>query len=376
MRFNKLLVLLVPLASVFTFSPASAASSGAVYTMTNAPEDNQIVVFSRDTQGLLTLQGSVSTGGKGSGGGLDPLASQGSLVLMNDGPRDFRLSDYFHRSHDDDNWLMAVNAGSNDISVLHVTEHGLQLASRTGSGGNLPISVTNAGNLVYVLNNGERPNITGFWLTPRGRLIPLPYSTRKLGDGNYAQIAFNPTGRALVITDKANNRLVVFRMTFLGIPERTPETTASSGQVPFAIDFDDKGHVLIAEAATNAVSSYRLRRDGSLQVITASEPNNQIATCWIVVSDFGDVFTTNPGTNSLSSFHVDRRGRVSLLNGVAATGQTPLDADLAGHDRFLYAVDPVAGAIDMFQVENDGSLTSLGTIAAGINTFAQGMAAY
>ncbi len=376
MRFYKLAVLLVPLACAFTFSPANADSSGAVYTMTNAPEDNQIVVFTRNPQGLLSLQGTVSTGGKGSGGGIDPLASQGSLVLMDDGAKDFGLSYYFRRKHDDDNWLMAVNAGSNDISVFHVTSDGIDLASQTPSGGTFPVSITNAGNLVYVLNNGDQPNITGFWMAPHGRLIPLPHSTRQLSDGNYAQIAFAPSGRALVITDKANHRLLVYRMTFLGIPENDPETTASSGQVPFAIDFDDKGHVLVAEAATNAVSSYRLRRNGSLQVITASELNNQIATCWIVVSEYGDVFTTNPGTNSLSSFHVDRRGRVSLLNGVAANGQAPLDIDLGGDDQFLYAVDPPAGAIDMFKVEEDGSLTSLGTIAAGIDIFAQGLAAF
>ena len=77
--------------------------------------------------------------------------------------------------------------------------------------------------------------------------------------------------------------------------------TPSSGAVPFGVDFDRKGHLLVVEAGANAVSSYDIAHDGSLQTISASVANGQAATCWIVVNQRGDIITTNPGTNSLSS---------------------------------------------------------------------------
>src|SRR5260370_10247165 len=59
--------------------------SGAVYTMTNDASENSILVYSRNSNRLLTFQGPVSTHGRGSGGILDPLQSQGSVVLSQDG---------------------------------------------------------------------------------------------------------------------------------------------------------------------------------------------------------------------------------------------------------------------------------------------------
>ena len=49
------------------------------------------------------------------------------------------------------------------------------------------------------------------------------------------------------------------------------------------------------EAGANAVSSYHISPDGSLKIISASVPNGQAATCWIVVNRRGDIITTNPG---------------------------------------------------------------------------------
>ncbi|MBI3772415.1 MAG: beta-propeller fold lactonase family protein [Gammaproteobacteria bacterium] len=337
---------------------AQAHSGGAAYTMTNAPEDNRIVVFSRDAQGILIKTDAVSTGGKGSGGGLDPLASQGSLVLADEGK-----------------WLLAVNAGSNDISVFRVKNDGIELSDRTGSGGSFPVSVTVSEHIVYVLNNGVPANITGFRLSDHGQLVPLPDSTRALGSGSFGQVAFDAQRKSLVVTDKANNRLLVYRTREHGLPDVTPVVSASAGNVPFGVAFDRVGHLLAVEAGSNAVSSYDLLRDGSLQTITASAANGQIATCWIVVNQRGDVITTNPGTHSLSAFHVDAQtGAVTLLNGLAGAGDRPLDIDVSKDGRFVYAVDPANGGVDMFKIEHDGSLTGMGNVDGGLPLFAQGMA--
>ncbi len=348
------------IATVFLLGPigAQAHSEGAAFTMTNAPDDNKIVMFSRDAHGLLTKTGAISTGGKGSGGGLDPLASQGSLVLV-----------------DESKWLLAVNAGSNDVSVFRVKEDGIELKDRINSGGSFPVSVAIAENTVYVLNDGAPANITGFKMDSHGQLTPLPNSTRALGEGSFSQVAFDTRKKALVVTDKANNRILVYHIHAHGLPAIAPEAATSSGSVPFGIVFDKQNHLLVVEAGSNAVSSYDFMRNGGLKTITASAANGQIATCWITVNQRGDIITTNPGTHSLSTFRVDpQTGVVSLRNGFAGTGDRPLDIDVSKDGRFVYAVDPGNGGVDMFRIENDGSLTGMGSVDGGLPLFAQGMA--
>jgi hypothetical protein len=78
----------------------NSAGSGAVYAMTNDAVDNRILVYSRNSNGLLTFQRSVSTHGRGSGGIIDPLESQGSVVLSEGG-----------------SFLYAANAGSGTITT-------------------------------------------------------------------------------------------------------------------------------------------------------------------------------------------------------------------------------------------------------------------
>lgn len=354
-------------ALIFCIAVEPAFADGAAYTMTNADDNNQIVVFNRDDNGLLTKVDVVSTGGKGSGGGIDPLGSQGSLVLTDDIGH--------HGNLQGDEFLLAVNAGSNDVSVFRAGNNSIKLRDRAGSGGSFPVSLSVFGNTFYVLNNGAPANITGFKLDSFGHIHAIQHSTRLLGDGSYGQVAFDPRGKFLVIADKVNNRLLVYRMHHNGIPSAVPVITPSSGAVPFGVDFDRKGHLLVVEAGANAVSSYDIDQDGSLHLISASVPNGQAATCWIVVNHSGDVITTNPGTNSLSSFHIDAgTGIVTLLSGTAGVGDAPLDIDMSKNGRFAYAVDPGNGGIDMFRIEQDGSLTGLGNVNGGLSIFAQGMA--
>src|SRR5829696_1418540 len=111
--------------------------SGAVYVLTNQPS-NAVAAFDRAPDGALTPAGMFSTGGSGNPVAepgdppTDPLASQGSLILSQDN----RL-------------LFAVNAGSNEISVLAVGQTGLTLVDKVPSGGTRPISLTLHKDLLY-----------------------------------------------------------------------------------------------------------------------------------------------------------------------------------------------------------------------------------
>ena len=352
-------ILMISTVGVFADGTRDDEKVGAVYAMTNAATGNEVVIFDRDFEGMLTSAGSIATGGTGSGSALDPLGSQGALVLSEDG-----------------RWIVAVNAGSNEISVLRILRDGLALADKVDSGGVFPVSVTVYHNLVYVLNAGGSPNITGFRLSHIGKLIPLEKSTRSLGTGGFAQVGFDPEGETLVVTDKADNKILVYSVSHDGLPGMTPVTSPSYGVTPFGFIFDQRGHLLVVEAGTNAVSSYKILPDDTLQVISGSVPNGQIAACWIAGNERGDVFTDNPGTHSISAYtEMAGEGSLVLLNGVAGTGNTPLDLSITGNGRFLYALDPTNGTVDMFHVERDGSLTDLGTVPGGFSIFAQGIVA-
>ncbi|HEY6907069.1 MAG TPA: beta-propeller fold lactonase family protein, partial [Ignavibacteriaceae bacterium] len=110
----------------------SGANFFAVVTESNSAAGNEIVVYTRSHNGSLTLMGSYSTGGQGSGAGL---GSQGAVVLSG-------------------KYIYAVNAGSNDISVMRVDGNSLNLVDKESSGGINPISLTVHHNLLYVLNAG------------------------------------------------------------------------------------------------------------------------------------------------------------------------------------------------------------------------------
>src|SRR4029077_14396059 len=103
----------------------------------------------------------------------------------------------------DGRFLTAVDAGSNQISVLQIHFDGsLSLVSVTGSGGTLPDSVAVHGNLVYVANSGSDANYTGFRLGFNGRLLPIPGSTVTLAaNAAPADVLFNSTGTKLAGTE-------------------------------------------------------------------------------------------------------------------------------------------------------------------------------
>ena len=168
--------------------------SGAVFVMTNSVDKNEIIAFRRNDDGTLQQTRTFWTDGRGSGGNVDPLGSQGSLVLSQD------------RSH-----LFAVNAGSGELSVFRVQGDLLSLEDRVISGGSEPVAVTQHADLVYVVNAGGNGNVVGFrW--DYGKLTEIPGSTRFLTASNSGpgSIAFSPDGKFLAVSEKQTSKLDVF----------------------------------------------------------------------------------------------------------------------------------------------------------------------
>lgn len=345
----------------------SEGSSGAVYTQSNAVAGNAVLAYRRAPDGSLTPAGSFATGGAGTGAGL---GSQGAVVLSNNG-----------------RYLLAVNAGSNELSSFAVEGGGaLILRSTVGSGGTMPISVTLAGRLVYVLNAGGTGNISGFRLANDGSLSAIAGSSRPLSSNaaGPAQIQFARQGRVLVVTEKNTNVIGTYLVGEGGLASG-PQVHASSGATPFGFAVSNTGLLIVSEAFggapdASAASSYEIGHDGALHLLSASVPTTETAACWFVVTnDHRFAYTTNTGSGTISGYSV-RKGRLTLLDSdgetaVVGAGTAPIDLALSGNSRFVYSLNSGAASITSYAVNADGSLTAVAGGASGLPAGAVGLAA-
>ncbi len=349
-------------------APTNASVGAAVYTSTNAVGGNEVVAYRREADGSLTPGPVYATGGAGTGGGL---GNQGAVA--------------FGRGA---NFLLVVNAGSNELTAFFRKTNGsLAFADRVSSGGEMPISVTSAGDYVYVLNAGGDGNITGFHLSTGGTLTPLAGSTRPLsqaGGTGPAQIGFTHRGRVLVVTEKATNRITTYTVGGNGLAS-APIVHASAGMTPFGFAFDRRNRLVVSEAhggapGASTVSSYQVHLGGSLTTLSPSIPDFQSAACWIVITDNDRfTYTTNTGSNNLSGYLIRKNGTLELLIGhgfPAPSDVAPIDAALSrGGVQFLYALNAGAGTITVFRVNADGTLTPLPGGATGLPAGSNGLAA-
>ena len=157
-------------AAIGVFGAAASASAstaspvvGYTYINDNTATANTIAGFDRHADGSLTpIPGSpFAAGGAGLGAGL---ASQGAIQVASNG-----------------RYLLAVDAGSNQISVLRITAGGVPVLAGqpVNSGGIKPVSVAvSPFGLVYVANQGPGGSgYSGFRLGFNGSLTPIPGST-------------------------------------------------------------------------------------------------------------------------------------------------------------------------------------------------------
>jgi 6-phosphogluconolactonase (cycloisomerase 2 family) len=333
-------------------------SPGGVFTLSNDASGNAVLAFRRAADGTLVSVGETPTGGLGSG---DGLGSQGALVLSTDG-----------------RWLVAVNAGSDSLSVFKVKGTRLRLTDTESSGGDRPISVTIHRGLIYALNDGS-DTLSGLRLSSRGALRPIVNSTVGLSGSDIApaQAQFTPDGRSVVVTEKNTNLIDVFAVRPDG-RLGSPLVQESEGETPFGFAFDRAGRLIVSEAfggaaGASAMSSYSVGADGSLSTISSSVPDGQSAACWVVVTPDGRfTYTTNTGSNTISGYAIGSDGSLTLLPGAPfSTGTEPIDASIAA--GFLYALNAGTDDISAFALGDDGSLTPIAG-ATGLPAASVGLA--
>ena len=376
---------------------------GAVYAMTNGEGQvagtnvqgaNVIVAYGRNADGSLTPIGPNPTGGNGGdfdgGEGLDPLISAYALTKT-----------------DDNEQLLAVNAGSNTITSFNINEdYSLELVGSQPTGAVGPNSIAYSERpdaadglkgVVYVSNitrqeflaGGEpehQGTVTGYWLLDDGTLSPIAGSTRDLAnrpsavqfspDGNWLLVASINSG-ASALASGSEDELVVYGVNADGSlsPTRVAGATstlrdnAEGRNLPSAIGFQIVGdnYVVVTEAREfqpdgtppafpalqdGSVSTWQIQADGNLTPITldvrSGEGNTGRTACWLdFTADGNTFFVSNAIEAGLASFSFSN-GAVELIDQTAAQGTGTGGAD-NGPDAFA----STEGWIDLW-ISDDG----------------------
>jgi DNA-binding beta-propeller fold protein YncE len=334
--------------------PRPGAARRAVFVQTDNTAGNQVIAYHRRADGTLRLVGNYPTGGLGgqlAGSVVDHLASQGSLS--------------YDPAH---GLLLAVNAGSDTVSVFSVRGDRLGLRQVIRSGGSFPVSIAVRGDLVYVLNALSGGSVQGYRIL-FDQLVPLAGSNRSLGlDPSAApqftntpgQLAFSPGGSQLIVTTKANgNDIDVFGVRADGRLTAAPVVNSEPGTVPFAISFDRAGHLVIAEAGTNALAAFALSGNGSVALLSQLGTGDA-ATCWVAPVR-GLFFASNAGSAAISGYSSGPGGQLTLL-GQTGTDPGTVDASATPGGRYLYVQTGGNGIVDEFAVGAAGTLTELGSV--------------
>ena len=345
------------------------ATSRVVYTMTNAAHANEIVVHGFEGSTVSEVA-RVATGGRGSG---LSLSSDGSVVLTADA-----------------RWLLATNAGSNQVSVFRVNRSGISLTDVVPSGGSKPVSIAVHGDLVYVLNAGVPNDVSGFQLSAGGKLSPLRGAIRNLSDPDAkpTDIEFTPDGKTLVVIERNTARLTTFAVQASGLIA-PPKSQTTGYPRPFGSLFAPDGQLVVTvesdEKSGGGLASFVFGRQGTAARADSVPPSDSIpSSCWLELTTSGElglgpsadgfIFATSPAVGIVSMFRYGSQGKVSSGTVAAGTGNGSKPTDIVSKGGVLSVLTPGAGSVHYFEIGADGTLVGL-AVVSGLPASASGLAA-
>jgi 6-phosphogluconolactonase (cycloisomerase 2 family) len=341
-------------ASASTISPVV----GHTYVNGNTAGANTVAGFDRHADGSLTpIAGSPFTiSGAGLGAGL---GSQGAIQATRDG-----------------RYLLAVDAGSNQVSVLRVAADGVPVpvGQPVSSGGVEPVSVAVSPlGVVYVANNGNAAgggaNFSGFRLGFSGSLTPIPDATYTVPAGSGpADVLFNSVGTSLVGTLVNSSQIESFKVVpggrLLAAPG-SPFTAQGLGQIGAEFRPTNPSQLFVTNAhngtGLGTVSAFSDNFSGQLSPIGSSPyADDQTAPCWVEISHNGQyLFTVNTGSGNISSYSINPGGSLTLIGSTAITGGgADTDARLSPDGNYLLVDGSGMKFVSVFAVKG-GTLTEL-----------------
>lgn len=319
-----------------------------LYTETNEAGVNSIVILAAKKNGQLQVKDRVAAGGKGLG---VRLGSQGALAFS-----------------DNNEWLFAVNAGSNSISSYKVGNNGtLTLMNTSNTMGSIPVSLSVHNRLLYVLNRGT-DNISGFTIGEHGKLNYIEGSTQALSGTavDAPQVSITPDGNWVVVTEKATNIIGTFRIKNNG--SIYPGTFSNAAApTPFGFDFS-RGYMIVSNAVGGAAgagsaSSHKVKNDGSVVSVNGAVANQQGAPCWVATTKYGRyAYVANTASNTVSSYYVSPFGRLYLIHAAAGnTDKGAADLVVTKDNGYVYVLTSGSHTINGFRRKPLGKLESTST---------------
>jgi 6-phosphogluconolactonase len=398
--------------TLFCSVPAGVAwADGAVYAMTNALGNNQILVYHRAADGTLTptpIQ-TIATGGGGSGlqlAAVDSMGSAGSLQLDDDHHLLFAVNT---ESANQNNGAGTYNQDCEQgtITSFVVAPDGtLTFADRVFSRGLFPNSLTvkkrehdddggrwrddrrrhdedraDHGDLLYVLNAGGpeapvcnlqppiagRPNITGFTVDRAGRMKPVG-SAQPIDPGP-------PSGSGENCVDAAGFSALT------GAPAADFQcglNPPSFPRSPAQIRFTPGGTQLVVTVkGTNTIYVFSVDEEGRAGNPTITQaPLPVLPTFYgFTFSKQGDLLLTEAfgsatsipkgGSGAVSSFTITSGGLVLISSHIADGGTAACWIALEPTTgKYAYVANNLSASISSYSVGHDGSLTLLSPIAA------------
>jgi 6-phosphogluconolactonase (cycloisomerase 2 family) len=293
--------------------PSAAAGPAAttVYSETNDPSGNAVLAFrSNPANGSLTQIGSYPTTGTG------------ELNLPKAvGPDDGDLQVVASRDHQ---FLFAVNEGSNSVTSFRIErDGGLEYVGTVYSGGLQPDSIGVADNEVFVVNRGDAsssnpgsaaPNVTGFQISPTGKLSAVPNATVSFPVGAYAT-------QALVT---GNDKLLFVNVAALG-----------------------------AAAEGNTVEPFQITATGGLKAAPgggegSTTPKLQLGLAFN--PDHNIIYAGLTGDGQVGVYTYDNAGSLTFLNGSSDQGTAPCWCTVSADGRFLYVGNTISDSVGVYSL--------------------------
>ena len=389
-----------------TFAASMAWADGAVYSMTNALGNNQVLVYHRGADGNLSAAPiqTIATGGGGSGlqlAGVDAMGSSGSIQLDQQHHLLFVVNT---ESAAENNGAGAYNTdcAQGTITSFLVAPGGtLTFADRVFSRGMFPNSLTvreareegregrdgkdDGGELLYVLNAGgpqtavchnqpatsNVPNITGFQVDRTGRMRPLAGSTQPIDPGP-ASASGGPSCSSASAAGFSGLTGAPAADFACGL---NPPSFARS---PAEVHFTPNGHQLVVTVkGTNTIYAFRVDNGGRARDPEIAQASGALPSYFgftfgeggemLVTELFGSA-TAIPagGTGALSTFRLDRDGDLHAISSHVNDGGTAACwvavEPFAG--RFAYVANNLSANISSYSVANDGTVALLNSTAA------------
>ncbi len=118
------------------------------------------------------------------------------------------------------------------------------------------------------------------------------------------------------------------------------------------------GALFVATQGDSSVSSFSIDLSTGLLTANGAEvPTGGAASAMLLAPDGTELFIANSATNNISAYTVKSDGTLAAASGTSSTGMTPLNMamDAAGHFLFVAnqgsQIDPASGTVSVFAVQ-------------------------